>query len=310
MKKAMTKIKISQLEMLVSVVDSGSFSSASVELGCTQSRISHGISELEERVGTKLLVRSRNGCMPTAAGHQVLDKARQMLKFAEDIGQVARPPSEIEGTVRLACIRSVGMHLLPSVIEAMSEGCSRVHLEINDGCHDYDEVSALVQSDQADIGITREPVHPDLVAYPLVCDPYVVIAPASADLRSPVCWNELSRLPFIQIQQPGAMWIVDKCREVGFVPKSVRRVASEIGALALVSRGLGYLLLPRLASFPDTPATKVLELPHSFTRYLTVCVKPSLARTTLAKTVLSYLLDQRLIAQSAAWRAGVIRFSA
>ena len=57
----MEKIKLNQLEMLVAAVDTGSFSAAGTELGCTQSRISHGIAELERRVGAKLLVRSRSG---------------------------------------------------------------------------------------------------------------------------------------------------------------------------------------------------------------------------------------------------------
>ncbi|HEX7648607.1 MAG TPA: LysR family transcriptional regulator, partial [Noviherbaspirillum sp.] len=71
----MAGIKFNQLEILVAVVDAGSFSAAATELDCTQSRISHAIAELERGVGTRLLERSRAGCMPTEAGLRVLQKA-------------------------------------------------------------------------------------------------------------------------------------------------------------------------------------------------------------------------------------------
>jgi DNA-binding transcriptional LysR family regulator len=45
----MTRVKLNQLKMLVVTVERGSFSGAAAELGCTQSRISHGIVELGQR---------------------------------------------------------------------------------------------------------------------------------------------------------------------------------------------------------------------------------------------------------------------
>ena len=68
----MEKIKLSQIEAPVTAVEAGSFSAASVELGCTQSRISHSIAELERHLGVRLLERARAGCAPTRAGQRVL----------------------------------------------------------------------------------------------------------------------------------------------------------------------------------------------------------------------------------------------
>ncbi|PWF48516.1 hypothetical protein C7C56_011160 [Massilia glaciei] len=45
----------------------------------TQSPISDAITELEETLGAKLLLRSRGGCAPTEAGHRALGKARPSL---------------------------------------------------------------------------------------------------------------------------------------------------------------------------------------------------------------------------------------
>jgi DNA-binding transcriptional LysR family regulator len=71
----MNKITLSQLEILIAVMQAGSFSGASVELDCTQSRISHSISELERYLDGRLFARSRAGCSPTPLGLQVIAKA-------------------------------------------------------------------------------------------------------------------------------------------------------------------------------------------------------------------------------------------
>lgn len=304
----MAKIKLSQLEMLVAAADVGSFSSAGIELGCTQSSISQGIAELESEIGASLLVRSRSGCLPTPAGLKVLSDARKMLKIAEGLAKIARSEPEISGHVQVACIRSVGTHLLPHPVEALAGEFPGIHVEIQDGCSDYSEVAALVEQGTAQIGITRAPIGEHFVSRPFVYDPYVVIAPACADLKSPVCWKELSHLPFIHIRQPGAMWIMEQCRVAGFEQRTARRLASESGILALVSRGLGYTILPRLAALPDTAGTKVLELPFPAMRHLTVFAKPALARTQVVKTVMQFILDKRLIMKTDAWRARAIGF--
>jgi len=76
---------LNQLEMLVVAVERGSFSNAATELGCTQSRISHAIVELERCIGVRLLERSASGCVPTPAGAKVFGQARQMLEIADQI---------------------------------------------------------------------------------------------------------------------------------------------------------------------------------------------------------------------------------
>jgi DNA-binding transcriptional LysR family regulator len=305
----MTKIKLNQLEMLVAAVDAGSFSAAGAELGCTQSRISHGIAELERSVGAKLLIRSRTGCVPTHAGQQVLASARQMLKIADGVARTVCREAEVSGQVQVACIRSASTHLLPHAVEALAGAFPGIHVEIHDGCHDYGEVTAMVEQGLAHVGITRTPVGEHLVSRPYVCDQYVVIAPACTELKSPVCWKQLLHLPFIHIQQPGAMWIVEQCRAAGFEQRPARRLASESGILALVGRGLGYTVLPRLAAFPDIAETKVLELPFPAMRHLTVFAKPPVARTKIVKTVVEFILDKRVIQKTDAWRAGAVRIS-
>lgn len=305
----MAKVKLDQLEMLVMAVDSGSFSAAAVELECTQSRISHGIAELERRLGTRLLERSAAGCLPTAAGLRVLGHARPLLKLADAIGHCAEGEAALTGQIKLACLRSVVPHLLPHALHALHAQFQGLHVEILDGCDDDAEVTAMVQHGAAELGITRTPVGGHFVARPLVQDSYVIVAPALARLKSPVCWEELSPLPFIQIREPGATEVLEQCRSAGFRHRPARSLASARGILALVGQGLGFTLLPRLAAFPNAAKTQVLELPIPAVRQLSVLAAPSHSESRLVRTVMQFITDRRLIMKTEAWHAGAMALS-
>lgn len=74
---------VRELRYLVAAAEEGSFTDAAIRLGVSQAAVSRTIAHLESLVGEKLLRRSRGGCEPTAAGHQILPKARKMLTEAE-----------------------------------------------------------------------------------------------------------------------------------------------------------------------------------------------------------------------------------
>lgn len=302
----MANIKLSQLAMLVAVADSGSFSAASVELDCTQSRISHAIAELERRVGATLLIRSRNGCKPTRAGEQVLAKARQLLRIAESISSGIDAAGEAAGHVRLASIRSAAAYLLPAAVEALAERHPRVSIEIFDGCPDYQDVVGMVERGDADLGITRAVDRPGLVCIPYVTDAYVAVVPASIVVSNPAEWHELAHLPLLQLRQSGSAWVFAQLRNEGLRQDASTRWAHESSILARVAQGLGFTVLPRLTTLPDLPGTKLARLRGRPMRQLVVLGKPPVLESAAVKSVIAVLRDRRVIAASEAWRLGAL----
>lgn len=228
--------------------------------------------------------------------------------MAEGLVEGAPREGGLRGNVRIACIRSVATYLMPSAIEAVGRKHPDVQVEVDDGCHDYGDVLIRLDEGGADIGITRGPVGAHLVSRPYISDSYVVIAPASADLRSPVNWSELAHLPFVHIQQPGAAWIVEQCRAAGCHQSPARRLVNESGVLALVARGLGFAVLPRLTAFPDVPGTQVLALPQPIRRHLVLVVRPAATKDACVGLATRFLLDKSVARTSLAWRAGTFAF--
>ncbi len=302
------KIKLNQLEMLVAVADAGSFSAAAAELDCTQSRVSHAIAELERSVGVHLLQRSRAGCTPTDAGHRVLLKARQMLRIADSIIPSVVEEVGIIAQVRLACFRSVGTHLLPRVLEALQRDYPGIHVEIDDACADSTEVNRAMAEGRADVGISCFDLDQRLIAYPFIHDAFMLALPAALKLHAPLSWQQLEGMAFIQAANAGGLWAQEQCRALGFKMEPSRRMASDSGILALVGRGMGFSILPRLAAFPVPEGVSMADLPAPLLRPFSLICDAGTVRLKAVKILIRFLRDKRIIRQTEAFRSGIVGF--
>ncbi|MCC2970962.1 LysR family transcriptional regulator [Massilia sp. IC2-476] len=301
-------MKLSQLKMLVAVADHGSFSAAAAELSCTQSRISHGIAELEGELGVSLLARGRAGSAPTEAGQRVVDKARQMLRLERGLIDAARADEEVSGTVRIACFRSVGTHLLPHVLEALAQSQPRLRVEIDDSCEERADVTRALQDGLAQIGIAQLPLGAGLDAYPYLHDDYVLVVPAALALpaMNTSGWPELGALPFITLACSGAAEILARCRAAGFAPEPGRVLANDTSIAAMVGRGMGYAILPRLATFPEALDVRILSLPIPARRQFAIAGLPGVLRQRPVRAVVRALRERSLAARTGAGQAGII----
>lgn len=301
-------MKLGQLKMLVAVVESGSFSAAAAQLDCTQSRISHAIGGLERELGVRLLSRSHAGSVLTDAGHRVLEKAKQMLRLEASLLETARDCGTLAAHVRIACFRSVGTHLLPHALEALANEYPQIRIDIDDSCEERDEVTQAVRDGRADLGIAHLPADQELVATPYLHDAYVLVVPASLKLDAPVAWRQLDALPFIALACSGAAAILARCRAAGFSAEPSRTLANDTSIAALVGRGMGYSILPRLATFPAPDDVRIVELPLPARREFAVVGTPASMRSPAIQVVTRFLRDQRILAKTKAFRAGVIFF--
>ena len=80
---------IRQLRYLVAAVEGGSLSSAAKKQFVTVQAVSKGISELENEVGTPLLIRGNHGVKPTAIGQGFYNRARKTLDSFHELQEFA-----------------------------------------------------------------------------------------------------------------------------------------------------------------------------------------------------------------------------
>lgn len=81
----MKDLDLTTLRLFVAVCETGNMSRASELANIVGSAISKRLAQLEDQVGTPLLLRKRHGVVPTAAGHTLLEHARGMMDSAARI---------------------------------------------------------------------------------------------------------------------------------------------------------------------------------------------------------------------------------
>lgn len=98
----MQRKDLNDMRWFMAVAQERSFTKAAARLGTSQSTLSHTISQLEARLGLRLLTRTTRSVSPTEAGERLL---RTLVPHIEDIeGEVDAPMAfraKPSGTVRI-----------------------------------------------------------------------------------------------------------------------------------------------------------------------------------------------------------------
>jgi LysR family hydrogen peroxide-inducible transcriptional activator len=106
-----------QLQYLVAVHDQGHFGRAADACFVTHSTLSAGVQELETLLGTKLVERSRQGVRFTRLGKDIVERARRLLREAEEIAGLAQAAGRpLTGELSMGVIPTIAPFLLPRVL--------------------------------------------------------------------------------------------------------------------------------------------------------------------------------------------------
>ena len=111
-----------QLQYLVALADARHFGRAAERCHITQSTLSAGIRDLESVLGAAVAERSKRHVVITRVGEQIAERAKGLLREAEEIMEVARVgKAPMTGEIRLGVIPTIGPFLLPRVLPALRE---------------------------------------------------------------------------------------------------------------------------------------------------------------------------------------------
>ena len=81
--------RLSEMRTLVAVADAGNFTEAARRLGLTPPTVTRNIAALEQRLGTRLFVRTTRSVRMTDAGMRFAEDARRLLAELDLAGQIA-----------------------------------------------------------------------------------------------------------------------------------------------------------------------------------------------------------------------------
>ena len=149
-----------QLQYAVAVANSLSFNKAADECHVSQPSLSAQIAELEQVLGVKLFERDRRQVLVTAAGRELVERARTVLRDTENLVETARRCCDpLTGTLRIGVIPTISPYLLPHSTPALRADYPRLTLQwIEDKTHilvgnlNHGAIDAAVLALEADIG--------------------------------------------------------------------------------------------------------------------------------------------------------------
>jgi len=109
--------RLAEMEALVAVVESGSFTAAAERLGANKSIVSRRVSQLEKRLGVRLLSRTTRRLSLTESGQRYYQQVTVLLADLEEVENgVMHAAGELRGRIRLAAPLSFGLkHLSPAL---------------------------------------------------------------------------------------------------------------------------------------------------------------------------------------------------
>lgn len=119
-------------EELVTVVQTGSFSAAAKSLGVSKGHVSQRVSQLEDRLGTRLLQRTTRKLSLTELGNFYYQRCRQVI---EDLDEVEQAVSEFQqkptGQLRVSSPNLLGEYHLVPVIREFLASYPSLEVELN-----------------------------------------------------------------------------------------------------------------------------------------------------------------------------------
>ena len=123
-----------QLRHLISLAQTGSFSKSATALFLTQPALSRSIRALEVELGQPLFDRIGRHSEVTPFGREVVERARQLVLAADDLGASGRQTAlGMAGSLRVGLGSGPGAMLMTPLLLHMATRHPQLHLEISRG---------------------------------------------------------------------------------------------------------------------------------------------------------------------------------
>lgn len=240
-----------QLQYAVAVAESLSFRKAAERCHVAQPSLSAQLAQMETALGVRLFERDTRRVLITPTGHEILARARVILRETADLVTFARRFGDpLSGTLRIGIIPTVSPYLLPRLAPALREAYPRLGVWwIEDKTQvlvrslEAGTLDAALLALEADIGAVEHEI--------IAKDAFVLAAPWGHPLAATttsVQATELRGATVLVLQDDhcfGAQAVsfcADRSAEV-----DAFRATSLTTLVQMVAGGTGVTLLPALA---------------------------------------------------------------
>jgi LysR family hydrogen peroxide-inducible transcriptional activator len=251
MKFAPHPFTLRQLQYAVAVAEDLSFSKAAERCHVSQPSLSAQIAQVESALAIQIFERSRRGVLVTAAGRDVLERAKRMLLDADDIFEAGRRASDpLAGTIRIGVLPTIAPYLLPAVAPALRKKFRRLAVAWRE--EKTDALMAALEGGALDAALVALEAEVGDVEHEVIArDPFVLALAPDHPLARKTVPAETSELRTVEVllldeghcfrEQTLEVCSAARAHESEF------RATSLATLVQMVAGGWGVTLLPAMA---------------------------------------------------------------
>lgn len=241
-----------QLRFLVALDDTQNFSRASELCNVTQSTLSTGLKELEERLGVQVAERTKQSVMMTPVGKELAERARGILSEVQDFeDRAARENSVGTSSIRLGTIPTVGPYLMPRAMPLLRQRLPGTKFYLREEL--TDRLVAGLMDGRLDLLLLALP-HPlpsQIETEVLFSDGYYLATPKDHPLGNRDCVgaNDLKGREMLLLEKGHCLQrhALSSFSGIGLNEDESFSATSLSTLVAMVEEDLGITLLPKLA---------------------------------------------------------------
>lgn len=240
---------LKQLRYLVALEEHRHFGKAAASCFVSQSTLSAGLKELETALDAELVERNNRTVVFTALGLEVANRARRVLREAEELAELAAKGKEpLSGRLRLGVIPTIAPYLLPKTLPVLRKAYPKLQLYLTED--QTARLLALLEDGTLDLVLLALPYHVENVeTLPLFKDGFQLVTRKDSPLaqKKTATTADLKDADLLLLAEGHCLreHALAACRlpqaDSGFSGASLNTLVE------MVAGGLGVTLLPDMA---------------------------------------------------------------
>ena len=231
------------LEVFETLAQTGSVAQTADATGLSQPAVSQQLRNLEKALGTDLVDHSRRPMVPTSAGRNFLTRTQAVLSEL----RLAQSELSMMDLSHLPAL-SIGLiddfdnDLTPRLVTALAESLTECRFKmITASSH---EILRAIEADEIHLAVTATTGAPQqgLIEFPLVRDPFIMVAPKGFISSGEASLAQLQKLPLLRYaaDQLISQQIEAQINEQQIAFENRFEVGSHLALMAMVARNIGW----------------------------------------------------------------------
>jgi DNA-binding transcriptional LysR family regulator len=290
------RFDLADLGLFRDVVEAGSITHGAERAHLALAAASTRIRNMEEAIGAPLLLRGRQGVVPTQAGRTLLQHARTMLvqaeRLREDLGAYA---GGLAGQIRVLSNTNALTEFLPEALSSFLSAHPHVSVDLEERLSD--EIVGLIAEGVADLGIVAGTVDAgSLETYPFRKDRFVLVVAREHPLakRARIGFAQVLDRDFVGLDRASALqrFLADKAARIGKPLRLRVQLRSFDAVCRLVECNVGIGIVPETTARRAARTMGIVAVALTdpwAVRDLTICVRGMRELPPFARQLVEHL---------------------